>query len=212
MVPFDLAAGVDDDLFNRFLAELVLAGALDLELSPSGSSVPGVPVLTAAVMAMAIPGAGFETVPGATPVGLYVRHTTAPVITFAPGSPAISELWLGSMILAFTLEPQGGVITPFLEVGVTARAPLAIAIDPVLGSLTVTPGTVTAESSLRTALSGRDPSLAGIPAIVQGILPALVGPFSSLPLPGAALGAPTGVEVSVAPTTPNMLISYFDLP
>ena len=181
MVPFDLAAGLGDDVLNQALAELVRNGTLELDV---GGTL-GTLALTATAMDLVLPGAGFDRFPADAPVSVEVRHTTAPAVTFSPTGNDMASLHLGNALLTFLVESNGTDV-PVLSIGTSAQTGLSIMVDPVAGTLTITPGTLTVEATVRGALAGVDAttSLAGVSTVVQQILPLITGPLSNLPLPG----------------------------
>ena len=212
MVPFDLASGIGDDVLNQTLAELVRNGILELDVSGTLGTGAGAIVLTAGAIDTILPGAGFDRFPAGAAVSIQVRHTTAPAVMFSSTGTEMAYVHLGNASLTFLVDSFGTNV-PVLTVGTTAQSGLAIAVDPVAGTITVTPGTVTVDTTVQGSLAGVDASgsLAGMTQIVQQILPLITGPLSSLPLPAGAFGGGI-VEVSVSPMNPDMFITYLDTP
>lgn len=206
-VPYDFAAGIDDELMNQTLAALTTAGGLDLDLTTVGMTF-----LDAGAMALLVPGAGFESLPQGTPVTLEVRNTTAPAIVFS-STGTMAALHLGNQRLVFKAETAPGEFSPILEVGVTSQAGLSISIDPVTGTLSITPGTVTTAATVGGSLAGTDASatVSGISTLVSQLIPLITQPLSAIPLPFTALTGGGIVEVSV-PGSTTMLTTWVDIP
>ncbi|HMS17912.1 MAG TPA: hypothetical protein PKA37_13805, partial [Planctomycetota bacterium] len=204
---FTFAQSINDDLLNQFLAGLTATGALDINWTDLlGTS------LDAALAASILPGAGFEALAPTTPVRAEVRHTVAPVTTFA-GPGAVGTLRVCNLRLTFKAEVAPGVWADIARYGASSESSLTIGIDPVSGALTTIAGTPTIAVTLSGFLPGYDgaASAAGAVSIVQSVIPLITAPFSSIPLPGTGLGGGLLQEISVNPGTPDNLTIYFGL-
>lgn len=212
MVAYDVAEGINDDLLNQAFAAMVGSGFLDLDLSGSLGSGTGL-VLTAGAMAGLVPDAGFGTFPSDATVTLQVRWTTAPAVTFSPTGSDPATLHIGNMNLRFLARDSLGMDVPILEVGATATAGVSVTVDPLNGVLSVAPGAAQVSLTSIGALAGTDASgsLATLAPVVEQILPAILAPLSSIPVPALPLGGGV-VETSVAPGSPDFFITYVDLP
>jgi len=207
-VPYDFAAGIDDELLNQTFAALTVAGGLDFDLTSVGTTF-----LDAGAMALLIPGAGFEALPAGTPVTLEVRNTTAPAIMISSAGTA-AALHLGNQRLIFKAETAAGEFAPILEVGVTSQSGLSITIDPVTGTLSITPGTTTSSATVGGSLAGTDASatVAAVSSLVSQLIPLITQPLNAIPLPFTAFAAGGVVEVSVPASGPSMLVTWIDIP
>jgi hypothetical protein len=209
-LPFEVAAGFNDDLLNHLLAATILTGALDLDFT---TPVGGV-TLDAGSLALLVPGAGFEAFPATTPITLALRHTTAPAMTLSATGPDSGTLHVGNALVDFLAQIAPGRSVPVISVGFSATAGLALSLDPVAGTLLVTPGTVSVTSALRGAIAGANaaPTLASLDTVLEALIPFILAPVNVVPLPGAALGGTIVTEISVSPANPDTVIAYFDLP
>jgi len=212
MVPFDIAAGLNDETLNQSLAEFVRNGVLELDVTGSLGTGTGAIALTAGALNVLLPGTGFDRFDANAPGEVSVRWTTAPATTFSPTGTEMAELHIGNALVTISVD-EGGTSVPVLSLGASVQAGLTIVVDPAAGTLTITPGTATVATSLRGSLAGTDPGGAPINAvqIIQQLLPLITGPLSSIPLPGTGLGGAV-VEISVSGANPDTLTTYVDLP
>ncbi|HYC77933.1 MAG TPA: hypothetical protein VEI02_09930 [Planctomycetota bacterium] len=192
-LPYTTAVSMNDDTVNVLFATLTTLGTLNLDLTGALGAV----ALDAGTLATALPNAGFEAFAPATPVTVRVRHTAAPSLTLAAGSPAQGVSDLPNVKVAFYAE-LGTHAAPVFEASLTATSTVGLSIDPVTQAFTLTPIASASTTLVETDLPGYSAAAAtaALNTLLQPVVAQLLTALSAAPVPtGGAAGVQ---EISVA--------------
>lgn len=202
--PFAFAQSINDDLLNQYFAALTAAGVLDFTWDSAG----GQP-LTAGDLLPLLPGTGIERMSASAAARVLVRHTVAPVLTFG-GSPGDATLWLSNLQIAVQAEASPGRFATIARFGGSGRTDLSFAADPQTGAPVVIPGTPSISTTRCGAFPGYDGAAAmpGIAGLLENLVPLLLSPLGSLPLPGAGLATGIAIESGLHPGAPDTYTIY----
>ena len=186
---------LNDDTLNAIFATFTNLGVLDINLSGTLGMGTTAVALNAGALDAAFPTSGFEAFDPTTPVSVRFRQTTAPSFALAAGNPATGTFVLGNAIVTFSAVVDGDE-RPILTSALTANVGIQFAVDPVTGTLAVTPGTVNSVLSVETNFPGRDASpYAGALASALSVgVTQILNTIGTIPLAG--IGGTTG-EISV---------------
>ena len=203
MTPYGLALSLSDDFINQILAAAMEAGALELALNGT-IDVQGIPVVTeAGSFDLIFPNLGFDLFDPTAAVTLAVHPTVAPVVTIGGGGPDHLTLHLSDLIIDVRVEAAPGHVVSVVRFGVNGDSGLNIGIDPMLNTLNVTAGQVTADAYAVSTLPGRDatPILTGLTQLLPAVIPGLLTGLSGIPIPDPGLGT-IPVVVGIVPDGP----------
>ena len=197
--PYDLAASIGDDLLNQMLAAFLQAGVFETELGGNfdlggGMTLNG----DAASFDTAFPGLGFDRFDPMAPVTLAVHPTVTPVILVDNnGGSSNYALAFSDFEIEVLVEVSAGHRAPVLRLGAEGSAALSVTVDPVLGTISITPGAASVGLDALASLPGIDPSgsIASLTALANGALTSALVPLTGIPLP--TIAGSTGVMGNV---------------
>ncbi|MAG55839.1 MAG: hypothetical protein CMJ83_06075 [Planctomycetes bacterium] len=213
--PYGFALCLSDDLLNQLLAAFVASGTLDLDLTGSLGEPPNQLDLTAGFMDLLAPNVGFGGFDPLDPVTLRVRHTTAPIVAFTPGSTDHGTIYIGGMRIDIEVEPTPGVFVPVLSVHSSGSANVSMSVDPVTTAIAIAIDGPSVNMSFDThrefAGSIPGPALNGLSFVMQLLLPQIVEPLAMVTIPSPPLGSATILEVTGSNSWPGYLCAYFNV-
>jgi len=213
--PYGFSLCLNDDFLNQALTAFIASGALDLDLTGQIGDPPNNINLVAGFMDLLVPNMGFGGFDPMAPVTMRLRHTSAPIVEFTPGSTTHGTLHVGGLQLDVDVEPTPGFFVPVLSAIGWGSANVNLAVDPVTTTvfLEIDGPSVNMSFSTRKEFPGSvpGPALAGLGFVMQLLLPQLVEPVAMITIPSPPFGTATILEVTGQPSWADYLCAYFNV-
>lgn len=213
--PYGFSLCVNDDLLNQVLAGLVATGSLDLDITGTLGTGASAVTLTAGFVDLLAPGFGFSQFEFNTPLVLRLRHLSAPVVTYTPGSSTHGQLHIAGVRIDIDAEPQPGVYLPVMSVTTSGSAGVSLVVAPGTTdvSMMIDGPSISTTFHVRRQMAGANPgpALAGLSFLMQFLLPAIVEPVAMVTIPAPPLGTTSVLEVAGSAAWSDYLCAYFNV-
>jgi len=213
--PYGFSLCVNDDMLNQILAGLVASGSLDLDITGTLGTGMNAVTLTAGFVDLLAPGFGFGEFEPNTPLTLRLRHTSAPVVVYSPGSMSHGQIHIGGVRIDIDAEPQPGLILPVMSVTTSGSADVTLSVLPGTTdvALLIDGPSINTTFHARRAMAGSNPgpALGGLSFLMQFLLPAIVEPVAMVTIPAPPIGSASVLEVTGSGAWSDYLCAYFNV-